>query len=479
MSESNLAKVSQPDVPQRAVERDLVLITHANPEDNLVARWLASRLSLLGYRIWVDIENLRGGKDFWNEIERTLREKACKQVVIVSQHIRKQGVKKELALGDVIGRQLEDDAFMIPVRVDDVSFSDLPPELIRCNTLSGFPNWAAMLNPLLETLSEAGVPRHNAPQVDLIEQIVAAHEVGRRTIDEEPEELLSNWFPLTALPTGLRFFGPKASRDQFEAWLGLSTAPLIGYQGIAGTFCVEDSFKASAPNCPALDERFFIPTNQLLDRRGTIDPFYDSAITQRNLVNLIRQHWERRMRLAGLLPFEFASGQQGWFFPDGLIDGSVKAVAPNGAKIDRVLTGKFKERRWHLCLVARPRLWPKPLIRVHANIVLTEDGKTPLPGKTTQKLRRRLTRSWFNDKWRDMLIAAMSWLSDGAETIDLSAGQEDFELSSRPVALNIDVSYNATEQRKSEENTVGEIVLGEELDTTFDGDLEPKENEDD
>ncbi len=182
MTESGTTKVEGKQTEYDAAVRDLVLITHANPEDNQISRWLAARLAALGYRVWVDLRNLRGGEDFWQAIERTLRNHARKQIVLVSQYIRKQGVQKELALGDLIGRQLEDDAFMIPVRIDDVSFSDLPTELLRRNTINGFPNWASMLDPILETLEDSGIPRRDGPQVDLLEQIIEAQEVGKRVI---------------------------------------------------------------------------------------------------------------------------------------------------------------------------------------------------------------------------------------------------------------------------------------------------------
>ncbi len=136
------------------VKRDVVLITHANPEDNAFSRWLGARLAAAGYKVWVDLRSLRGGDDFWDLIDQTLRTVTIKQVVVVSPHLNKPGVKKELAIGDAVGRKLNDPSFMIPVRVADVDFSTLPPELIRHNTLNAHPNWAACLQPLLETLEE-------------------------------------------------------------------------------------------------------------------------------------------------------------------------------------------------------------------------------------------------------------------------------------------------------------------------------------
>ena len=53
--------------------RDVVLITHANPEDNPFSRWLGARLAAAGYKVWVDLRSLRGGDDFWDVIDQTLR----------------------------------------------------------------------------------------------------------------------------------------------------------------------------------------------------------------------------------------------------------------------------------------------------------------------------------------------------------------------------------------------------------------------
>jgi hypothetical protein len=139
--------------------RDTILITHANPEDNRFARWLAGRLTTAGYKVWVDVRALRGGDDFWDKIEHVLRHEAIKQIVVVSEHIGKQGVKKELALGDVMRRKLSDPEFMVPIRIADVDFGEFPTEIIRQNAHNAFPNWAACLQPLFETLDTSRVPK--------------------------------------------------------------------------------------------------------------------------------------------------------------------------------------------------------------------------------------------------------------------------------------------------------------------------------
>jgi hypothetical protein len=76
----------------------------------------------------------------------------------------------------------------------------------------------------------------------------------------------------------------------------------------------------------------------------------------------------------------------------------------------------------------------------------------------------RLTKSWWNDKWRDLLLAGMHWIAEGHETINLAAGDETFAMASLPISLETAVSYRGRESRSAEEDDQGEIVLDDELD---------------
>lgn len=74
--------------------RSTIFITHAAPQDNEFAVWLSSKLAMAGYRIWIDRRRLRGGDDFWDEIDRVLRTESVKQVVVFTPHVTKPGVKR-------------------------------------------------------------------------------------------------------------------------------------------------------------------------------------------------------------------------------------------------------------------------------------------------------------------------------------------------------------------------------------------------
>ncbi len=49
--------------------RNKIFISHSNPEDNDQARWIGLQLMTLGYEVWCDVFNLKGGEKFWKEIE--------------------------------------------------------------------------------------------------------------------------------------------------------------------------------------------------------------------------------------------------------------------------------------------------------------------------------------------------------------------------------------------------------------------------
>jgi hypothetical protein len=297
-------------------------------------------------------------------------------------------------------------------------------------------------------------------QSELLAEIVVAQQAGRQVIRQEPETLLTNWFDITDRPM-LRMFGAKGTEAQLDAWLATTGIPTIRHSGLVATFCDPATFASAGATGPTLDQRFELSFDSLI--RGRDDtPFVNRTDARRNIVNLLRQHWDMTMQRRGLSRFEFAAGKVGWFFPDRPVPGRVKTQTA-GLTVDRVLSGKFKERRWHLCLVAAPRVWPDPLFRVHANIALSENGKDALPGKTTHLIRRRLTRSWWNDKWRDVLLAGMHWLADGKPTLSIAAGSEAFELAAAPRQVELDVSYAAEELRASEESSEGEITFSDGL----------------
>lgn len=179
--------------------RDILFISHATPVDNDFAVWLATKLELLGYKVWIDVNSLNPAADFWNTIEKVIRDDAAKFIFIATKESisgNRDGVAKELAVADRVRRIIPE--FIIPVRADDVSFNDFPTEILRLNAIDFLGNWAKGLSNLIEYLSKQNVPRSNLSTNtnSLIERWVGLKATTSNKVLEIKDYYSSNIFPV-------------------------------------------------------------------------------------------------------------------------------------------------------------------------------------------------------------------------------------------------------------------------------------------
>ena len=147
---------------------------------------------MLGYSVWVDLKNLGGGEDSWGKIEKIIKEETIKFVfVVTNQSIKKQGTLKELALAD---RQRIDN-FIIPVKIDNVSPSEFPAEIVRKNCLNFSNSWRDGFAELLDTFEKENVPKNATVDQDIISSLEASLNFNNnRLIKNKHETYHSNWF---------------------------------------------------------------------------------------------------------------------------------------------------------------------------------------------------------------------------------------------------------------------------------------------
>ena len=146
--------------------RNKIFISHATPSDNDFTKWLALKLIGLGYEVWCDILFLDKGVDFWNNIEKEIRENTNKFLIVSSLHSnQREGVLKELAVAGKVKKQLNDETFIIPLAIDEnLSYDDINIDLIRLNAIDFKKSWASGLRDLLEALEKQNVPK-NSPDL--------------------------------------------------------------------------------------------------------------------------------------------------------------------------------------------------------------------------------------------------------------------------------------------------------------------------
>src|SRR5436190_235946 len=142
--------------------KELIFISHANPEDNYFATWLASKLNFLGYEVWVDVNSVNPGQYFNNDFEKAIRDHAVKFLAIVSKdYIRKASTNDTGVMNEIlVARGIKDlDEFIIPIKLDDSNYKDFPTGIIGRSAISFCENWGVGLKELLKYLEDKKIPK--------------------------------------------------------------------------------------------------------------------------------------------------------------------------------------------------------------------------------------------------------------------------------------------------------------------------------
>ena len=144
-------------------QRRLLFISHANPEDNTFAAWLATQLAIAGYEVWCDVTQLLGGERFWKDIEEAIEAHAFRMLFVSTRHSnRKPGTLRELGLARAAQERHRLIDFVVPLKVDDLPFENAHETLRGINFVRFDGSWAAGLSQLIALLEREGTPKGSA-----------------------------------------------------------------------------------------------------------------------------------------------------------------------------------------------------------------------------------------------------------------------------------------------------------------------------
>jgi hypothetical protein len=188
--------------------RDKIFISHAAPEDNSFAIWLASRLCSLGYDTWVDKNALLGGEKFWEEIDQVIRHFAAKFLLVYSKNIcinqkpgrLKDGIYKEYSLAESISKQERIQDFIILLNTDGSTYN-LFIGADRLVQIPFYDNWAEGLRQLLKRLDKDKIPKTASSQAAKFAEWYENKYITKNGIVDGMEELYySTFWPIPELP---------------------------------------------------------------------------------------------------------------------------------------------------------------------------------------------------------------------------------------------------------------------------------------
>ena len=466
-------------------ERRLVFISHANPEDNEFASWLGTRLTSAGYEVWTDVLKLIGGEQFWRDIGEAIKEEATVVIVALSRDsYQKDGVLDEIALAISTGRKLNKQDFVIPIRLDDLPYSDVPEQLFRLNVIDFSHNWADGFSKLLKKLQDLQIPQATN---DFGEALAAWQKFKLRqsaSIADIPEAVFSNWFPITSLPLDINFSRFNASQEAMKRAFGEFQSPVTQHLRLALSFADATALQMETPYIP-LEQAYRVPLSRFLEGQATDGPHILRRDARNMVTGLLRQAWEQFARSQGLLLCEFAHGSA-WFVPLDLIEGNIAAFQDeNGNQRRRRLVGRSEKRKvyWHFAVSGKVTIPTPQRLVLRPHVVFTEDGKTPLDSKLrAARLRRSFCKSWWNDRWRDMLRAFAALLSKEGETFILPLGGDAEAIIDAtpmifddPLSIADDDSVPPAEENQVEDETEADTL--DDLDAASEGDFEDQLDE--
>jgi len=439
-------------------QRTLIFVSHATPQENSMTLWLSSRLTLAGYSVWNDVERLDGGDPFWADIQQAIRSDTAKYLLLASRlSVTRRGVLRELTEADNVASKLGSPTFVIPLRVDDIPWDEMPIQANQSNGIDFSKDWGLGLGKLLTTLEQDGIPKK--PGMTNVEEICSLYTRAATKVRSEPSSTLLNSLRIRSLPDEVMYsFASLASEAELREQKKRIEVPCEQHGRLLVSFASTGAMHGSASAESGLEHRHTLTTEEFLSGGAATGPQMIRRDARNHLTSIVRQAIEGHLISMGLKRFSFGT----WYVPVNWLD-KKKATyqRQDGKAAYRALTGKAKNHTWHFGFNLKVFLGDATVC-LTPQVLFSPDGREPYPDQ--KQLRRRHCKLWWNDTWRDRLQALVSELFAGTGgLVKISAGGDasivlDGELLrvSIPVSYSEDDAYLPEEEDEFDDDSIGD-----------------------
>lgn len=432
-------------------QRQLLFISHANPEDNSAAAWFATQLSLMGYEVWCDLKNTSGGEsDFWLKVQKKIENEAAKFIFILSNTSRdfekKKGVYKEVQAASNTGQ----DNFILPVRIENLDGS--LPIMIGTDLYINGENWAEGLRELQKRLDEDGVPRNQTPDMEKIASWWPAISAKDALVEEEEDAVTSNVFPFKALPGRIHFLkvgsenNPLTGHKILRKVLPIHPAHSAHSDYAISFGCAHDFLELTSGY--DIEDAIILQTKDFLEYGH--EPLNITPQSARNIATyLVASALEKYLEGRKLENKPVSgSNRKIWFPAYGLVKDNRHSFAePSKRKSPAWFVGKVSHYKktfvWHFGV--------QPIIDLHTHlgvilspkVVLSlpyrsDRGEAPIPVDEKKAVKKL---SWWNKEWRRKTLGLAQWIADDQVTIRIPAGYQEILLASEPEIFTSPQTY--------------------------------------
>lgn len=461
----------QPGVPVASAQRRVLFLSHATPQDNEFARWLATQLAIAGYQVWCDVTDLLGGEKFWDDITEAIDTYAFRFLFVSTLEAnQKPGTLREL---DIARRALERAGlkdFIVPIKIDAFPFASMHKDLQDLNVMRFDQGWSAGLSRLLELLEREGAPHSDAAGAACVTDWYKRSIDDSRKVVVTNDRYISNWFRLK-LPEYIYFHYFRGLPEQLGKVAGSYPYP----SRIHGSYLL--SFSSTLSN-GGEGENYFDPARRvtLKTQQFITDGAQEMEVAGQDAANmvtdLVRQAWEAEMARRDFCSYPM-SGQQAWFFREGQLEknrayftdstGSRHWRQLVGNKSKKTLDrGTIPDGHWHYAISVSPQLLPFPRMVLKHHVAFTDDGKTPWASVDRMvRARRRVCKNWWNAQWRDRMLGFCAHLGGDDSVLRLPVGVDELLIMNlSPMKFRSPWSYFEDNQTGLDESQ--EVVLSDD-----------------
>lgn len=405
-------------------ERNALFISHATPEDNAFVRWLGAKLAALGYEVWADVMRLHGGSDWSKELEDALRKRAAKVLVVCTPTgMDKQGVRNEIEIASNIAAKLGDKEFIIPLRLENY---EAHFRIAHIQYVDFKRSWSQGFIELAELLEQFPALRKEPNRST--EAWLEGQRSGASKLINRKERLSSNWLQVTGLP-GKVFYCEPPVGFQLEKFQHRSshTWPVVPFRGGVLTFAEPSADGFLGQDLPAKTIAD-IETGSFIDH-GWAEMGILGYEARRHFADLGNQAFEAFLHKKGLSCSEGGIKRRWWY-------GDIKTVPLTMIPFDwehqngrRQIIGKSDKRGifWHYAISGQIRTSPVRHVRISSSLIFSDNGMDAMNDhRKAHRLRRSFAKTWRNARWRDMMLAFLSWISADKNELIIPVSSKQF-----------------------------------------------------
>jgi hypothetical protein len=446
--------------------RDTLFISHASPEDNPFVLWLSSRLQLMGYKVWCDLEQFSGGeRDFWGRIEKPLRDESIKFLIVVSRHsMMSDGVLKEFHFAEQVAKENKLQDFVFPVWIEKVPYS-IRIGISIYNKFNFESNWATGFHQLITKLDKDGVPK-NTKSSNGFEKIFLQKSEYR--VVKRNEKYFTNWWPIDALPDVLYYFKYESENHAVAVSREVRIYPVHRH----GNILV--SFQTQLPINVAIPKGSDLYSSGSDHVRFDVLPVEKGEISIKDILNDVEnggfptlsdaQNYLKRLLWKGFMVFarkrglkttEMANKVLSFYYPSGVLTKDKTTISYGNRFKTKNVIGKYGESFWHFAVSCKVMLKPTVAFNLRSHIVFSDNAVDVWnDSNKIHSARRKKGKTWFNEHWRDQLMAFINGLKVTQDAEIIIPLNENFTLTMPELTKSFDTDFGYKEPKTNDRQDV-------------------------